>query len=445
MDSDVIEKIPIENIKEMSIQDIFSAVSSSNEGISSIEAKNRLDKFGFNEISEIKVNPFKKLLRYFWGPIPWMIEAAAIISAIISHWGDFSIILGLLILNAVVGFWQEHKAGNAIEVLKKKLALKSKVLRDGIWNEIPAKEIVVGDVIRVRLGDIIPADIKLVDGDYLSVDESSLTGESLPVEKHVSDMAYSGSIIHTGEMNGLVVATGMNTYFGKTAKLVQTSKTQSHFQKAVLKIGDYLMGFAIMLIVLTFMVALFRHEDVLQTLQFALVLLIASIPAALPAVLSVTMAVGSVILSKKQTIVSKLTAIEEMSGMDILFCDKTGTLTKGQLTVSEVKSFDNYSTEDILLFAALASREEDKDPIDMAIIQTAKDKKIYNSQNVKKYKTNSFKPFDPVSKRTEVTVDNYDINNKYSGRYENKKLRISKGAPQVILSLCSNKEKFNQK
>lgn len=439
-----IKDMSVEEMKEMSVEDTFSFLSSSTNGLSSSEAKSRLDKFGFNEIPEKKINPYKKFLLYFWGPIPWMIEAAAIISAFISHWGDFWIIVGLLILNGAVGFWQEHKAGNAIALLKQRLALKTRVFRDGKWIEISAKDLVIGDVIRVRLGDIVPADIKLIDGNYLFIDESILTGESLPVEKHVSDLAYSGSVIQTGEMNAIVVTTGIDTYFGKTVKLVEKAKTQSHFQKAVLKIGDYLIGFAIALVVLIFLVTLFRHEDLLQTLQFALVLLIAAIPAALPAVLSVTMAVGSTILAKKkQTIVSKLTAIEEMSGMDILFCDKTGTLTKGEITVSEIKTFDkNYTDNDIILFAALASREENKDPIDMAIIQTAKDKNIFNIQDFAKYKTSSFKPFDPVSKRTEITIEDYKNGNTlYNRGYKNIKLKISKGAPQVILSLLTNKKK----
>ena len=224
------EILTSEAAKKASIDDLFQRLSSSEKGLTTSEAQSRLEQYGYNEIAEKKVNPLLKLLSYFWGPIPWMIEVAAILSAVVHHWEDFWIIFALLMLNAVVGFWQEHKAGNAIEALKQKLALRARVLRDGKWTEVEARDLVPGDMVRVRLGVIIPADLKLTEGDYLLTDESALTGESLPVEKHVSDVAFSGSIARQGEMNGLVVATGMTTYFGKTAKLVEEAKTQSHFQ-----------------------------------------------------------------------------------------------------------------------------------------------------------------------------------------------------------------------
>lgn len=330
-------------------------------------------------------------------------------------------------LNVTVGFWQEYKADNAIELLKQKLALKARVLRDSKWLEVPALEIVPGDVIRLRLGDIFPADVKLINGDYLLVDESALTGESLPVEKHVLDVGYSGSVIRQGEMDALVVGTGMSTYFGKTAKLVEEAKTQSHFQKAVIKIGDYLIAFALMLIALVFIVILFRHESVLEFFQFALVLLVAAIPAALPAVLSVSMAVGAISLSKEGAIVSKLAAVEEMAGMDILCSDKTGTITKNELALTEISPFDDFSEQDVLLFASLASREEDKDPIDNAIIARARNIKDF-SKLLDRYKIIAFKPFDPVSKRTEATVKDTDGN----------RFAVTKGAPQVISSLANS-------
>ena len=358
-----------------------------------------------------------------------MIEIASILSAVIHHWDDFWIIFALLLLNAIVGFWQEHKADNAIELLKQKLALKAKVLRDREWVEIAARELVPGDIVRVLLGDIIPADIKLIEGNYLSVDESALTGESLPVEKHIVDIGYSGSIIRQGEMNALVVATGMNTYFGKTAKLVTEAKTQSHFQKAVIKIGDYLIFLAIALVSVIFLVALFRHESILQTLQFALVLTVAAIPVALPAVLTVTMAVGAIALSKKKAIVSKLASIEEMAGMDILCSDKTGTITKNELTLAKVEPFKGFTSSEVLLFATLASREEDQDPIDNAIINKAKSLQAL-AKTIGTYKVKEFKPFDPVIKRTEATISDAD----------NINFKVTKGAPQVILALVTNKE-----
>lgn len=417
-----------EEVQKMSKEELFLKLNTSAQGLSNDEATKRLNEFGPNEISEKKTNPILKFLNYFWGPIPWMIEVAAILSAIIKHWEDFWIIFVLLLLNAIVGFWQEFKADDAINLLKKKLALIARTFRDGKWGEIAARDLVPGDLVRLRLGDIVPADIKLITGDYLTIDESALTGESLPVEKHQSDIAYSGSIIRQGEMDGLVVATAESTFFGQTAKLVAEAKTISHFQKAVIKIGHYLIILAVFMIAIIFMVSFFRHESFLDTLQFALVLTIAAIPVALPAVLSVTMAVGASALAKKKAIVSRLVAIEEMAGMDILCSDKTGTITKNELTVSDVKAFGDNNPDDILLFGALSSREEDKDPIDTAIISKAKSiKKV--SDRIDSFKIIDFKPFDPVIKRTEVTVIDPD----------NRTFNVTKGAPQVILSLLSEK------
>lgn len=356
-----------------------------------------------------------------------MIEIAAILSAAVHHWEDFIIISVLLLLNAAVGFWQEYKADNAIELLKQRLAPKARVLRDGMWNEIESRELVPGDIVRVRLGVIIPADIKLFEGDYLLADESALTGESLPVEKHVSDIAFSGSIARQGEMNGLVFAAGMETFFGRTAKLVEEAQTRSHFQKAVVKIGDYLIVLALALVALIFLVALFRHESLVETLQFALILTVAAIPAALPAVLSVTMAVGAMALAKKEAIVSKLVAIEEMAGMDILCSDKTGTITQNKITVGDVIPFEAFKEDDVLLFATLASREDDQDPIDDAILARLKDKgDITHSYG--NYKTVEFKSFDPISKRTIATIESNDTD----------RFKVAKGAPQAILSLVKD-------
>ena len=278
-----------DDVKDLSVADTLDKLSTSAGGLTREEAEKRLEEYGYNEITEKRVNPIVKFFGYFWGPIPWMIEIAATLSAVIQRWADFWIIALLLLVNAVIGFWHEHKAENAIELLKRRLSLNAKVLRDGKWEVVPARELVPGDIVRVRLGDIVPADIKLVSGDYVQVDESVLTGESLPVEKHVADVAYSGSIIKLGEMTAVVYATAMNTYFGKTAKLVEVAETESHFQKAVIKIGDYLIVLATFLVVLIFMVAMFRHESLRDTLLFALVLTVAAIPVALPAVLSVTM------------------------------------------------------------------------------------------------------------------------------------------------------------
>jgi H+-transporting ATPase len=423
-----------EEAKKADIDELLKKLAVDKKGLSSSEAEKRLQQYGPNEIQEKKANPLKKFLGYFWGPIPFMIEAAVIMSAAIQRWPDFGIIFMLLMVNAIVGFWQEHKAGNAIELLKQRLAIKARVLRDGKWQEMPAGELVPGDIARLRLGDIIPADVKLIDGDYLLTDESALTGESLPVEKHLSDVGYASSIVKQGEMSALVVNTGTRTFFGKTTTLVEEAKTQSHFQKAISKIGDYLIFLSIGLVIVIFLVSIFRGQNILEIIQFALILTVASIPAALPAVLSVTMAIGAIALAKKEAIVSKLVSIEEMAGMDVLCSDKTGTITKNALTLGGTKPYAEFSENDVLLFSALASREEDQDPIDKAILAKAKSTPDIAAK-MEQTKVTSFKPFDPVVKRTEATVQSEDGD----------QFKVTKGAPQAILALIEDKKSISDK
>jgi len=285
-----------DDLKSLPLAEIEKKLGSSPDGLSQSEAKERLTQYGPNEIEEKKTNAFLKLLSYFWGPIPWLIEVAVILSGVVRHWPDFFIILLLLVANAVVGFWEEREAGNAIEALKAKLAIKARVKRDGKWVNPAARELVPGDVIRLRLGDIVPADAPLLDGDPVEVDQSALTGESLPAERKSGDAVFSGSIIRQGEIGAMVYATGEKTYFGKTAQLVQEAHTVSHFQRAVLKIGNYLIILAVALVAVIITVAIFRGDPILSTLQFALVLTVAAIPVAMPTVLSVTMAVGARLL-----------------------------------------------------------------------------------------------------------------------------------------------------
>jgi H+-transporting ATPase len=395
----------------------------SDDGLSRAEARSRLSKYGYNELPEEKTNLLFKFFSYFWGPIPWMIEVAAILSAVVRHWEDFGIILALLLMNAGVGFWEEFQAGNAIAALKAKLALHARAKRDGLWQDVPARELVPGDLIRIGIGEIVPADARLLAGDPIEVDQSALTGESLPVDRKPGDAVYSGSIVKQGEADALAYGTGANTYFGKTAHLVETAHTVSHFQRAVLKIGDFLIFVALALVVLILAVALFRGDRMLTTLQFALVLTVAAVPVAMPAVLSVTMAVGARKLAQKQAIVTHLAAMEELAGIDVLCSDKTGTLTQNKLTLGDPFCVAGIAPREIILAAALASRADSQDAIDLAVVGGLKD-----AREIEPYRITHFQPFDPVHKRTEALVSGPDKS----------EFRVSKGAVQVILALVAD-------
>lgn len=414
-----------EDLKTLPMPELEKKLGTSPEGLTRDEVQKRLIEYGPNEIEEKKTNPFLKFLSYFWGPIPWMIEIAVILSGLVRHWPDFFIILLLLFANALVGFWEEHKAANAIAALKAQLAIKSRVKRGGSWSTAAARELVPGDVIRLRSGDIVPADARLLEGDPLEVDQSALTGESLPVTRNRSEPVFSGSIVRQGEIDALVYATGTNTYFGRTAQLVEEAHTVSHFQKAVLKIGNYLIILAAVIVAAIIATAIYRGDPLLTTLQFALVLTVAAIPVAMPTVLSVTMAVGARLLAKKQAIVSKLVSIEELAGVDILCADKTGTLTQNKLTLGAPFGVNNFSVEQVIINAALASRAENNDTIDLAVLGGVQDKKALND-----FQVLHFQPFDPVNKRTEATVQGTD----------GKQFKVTKGAPQVILALSANAE-----
>ena len=416
--------------EDESLEATLKRLETSIEGLGAGEARRRLERYGANALPEESASALLKFLSYFWGPIPWMIEVAAVLSALLQHWADLGIIGTLLLFNAVVGFWEERQAANAVEALKKQLAVRARVRRDGAWDEIDATRLVPGDVVRLRLGDIIPADVRFLDGDYLSVDQSALTGESLPVDKVRGDAGYSGSVARKGEMVAVVTATGGETYFGRTAKLVSAARSVSHFQRAVLTIGDYLIYLSLGLAAALILTMLFRGASVLTLFQFALILVVAAIPVAMPAVLSVTMAIGALSLAKMKAIVTRLDSIEEMAGMDVLCSDKTGTLTQNVLTLGEPEAYGEADPAAVVLAGALASRPEDRDAIDDAVIAG-----LPGAEALAGYRQDGFVPFDPVSKRTEAAVQGPD----------GARFAVTKGAPQVVLGLCEPGAELREK
>ena len=415
-----------DSLNDLPVPELFHRLNSSDAGLSQEEAQKRLDEYGYNEIEEKQINPLKKFFLYFWGPIPVMIIIAAILSGILQNWPDVGVIMILLIINAVVGFREEYQANNAVAALKKRLAINARIKRDGKWGSLPARELVPGDIIHLRIGDIIPADSRLLRGNPVQIDQSALTGESLPVEREQGDAVFSGSILKQGEIDALVYATGEKTFYGKTTELVKSAETRSHLQKAIIKIADYLLIIAATLAILIIGVAIARKESIIEVLQFVLVLTIAAVPVAMPAVLSVTMALGARVLAAKQAIVTKLAAVEEMAGIDVLCSDKTGTLTQSKLTPGEPYTVEGIKPEEVILSGGLASKEESQDPIDLAVLSGLEDASILQS-----YQVLDFKPFDPVHKLTESTVTGPD----------GKTFKVSKGAPQVILDLDPEKDK----
>jgi H+-transporting ATPase len=393
-------------------------------GLSEDDVRVRLQQYGYNEIEEKEEPLWHRVFRRFWGPIPWMIETAAALSAVVGKWDDFVIIAVMLLVNAGLDFFQEHRALNALKALKQRLTAEIIVLRDGAFKTVAARELVPGDIIRLRIGNIVPADVQLLQGDYLALDQSALTGESLPVNKKVDEVAYASTIVKQGEMLAVVVNTGANTNFHTVVSLVARASLEerSHFQKMVIRIGDFLILITIALVLLIVMVSLFRHENYLEIARFALVLTVAAIPVALPAVLSVTMAVGAINLARRQAIVSRLTAIEELAGVGIFCSDKTGTLTKNEMQVAEPVVFTGYDERDLFLVAALASKQENNDPIELPIFAYIEQKR--SDADWQAYHQTTFIPFDPVRKRTEATIEK-----------DGEHFVAMKGAAQVLLGM----------
>lgn len=389
-------------------------------GLSAAEAAERLRQYGPNEVPERRENRWLVFWRKFWAPVPWMLEVAIILTLVLGRQSDAVIIFFLLAFNAVVSFEQESRAENALAFLRQHLAINTRVRRDGEWRVRPARDLVPGDLIHLRVGDIVPADARLLDGD-LQLDQSALTGESLPVEASHQTAVYSGSIVQRGEATGEVTATGGKTYFGKTAQLVQSARTVTHLESIILNIVKYLVAIDILLVVALLFYAPLAGVPLLEVLPFALILLIASVPVALPATFTIAQAFGSLELSKRGVLVTRLSAIEEAASMDALCVDKTGTITLNELSVGAMRAYPPFAPSQPLEFAALASDAASQDAIDLAILRApAVSASAASDQRL------SFTPFDPATKRTEALVKRGDTN-----------LRVIKGMPQIVASLCA--------
>uniref|UniRef100_A0A453H3Q3 Plasma membrane ATPase n=1 Tax=Aegilops tauschii subsp. strangulata TaxID=200361 RepID=A0A453H3Q3_AEGTS len=424
------------------IDEVFENLRCSHQGLTSEQAQQRLQIFGPNKLEEKEESKFLKFLGFMWNPLSWVMEAAAIMAIALANgggkppdWQDFVGIITLLLINSTISFIEENNAGNAAAALMARLAPKAKVLRDGRWTEEEAAVLVPGDIVSIKLGDIIPADARLLDGDPLKIDQSALTGESLPATKGPGDGVYSGSTVKQGEIEAVVIATGVHTFFGKAAHLVDSTNQVGHFQQVLTAIGNFcICSIAVGMFIEIIVMYPIQHRAYRPGIDNLLVLLIGGIPIAMPTVLSVTMAIGSHRLSQQGAITKRMTAIEEMAGMDVLCSDKTGTLTLNKLSVDKnlIEVFEKGVTQDqVILMAARASRIENQDAIDTAIVGMLGDPKEARAgiQEI------HFLPFNPTDKRTALTYIDSD----------GKMYRVSKGAPEQILNLAYNKSEIAQK
>ncbi len=391
-------------------------------GLSEEEAKRKLAEYGYNEVPEKKTNLILRFATKFWGLTPWMLEFTVVMELILGKNLEAYVIIALLIFNAAVSFIQEEKASSAVDLLRQKLTVKARVKRGGEWVLLPAKELVNGDVVRLRAGDLVPADVQVAEGQ-VDVDQSALTGESLAIERKLGDLLYSGSTVRRGEITGIVSATGMKTYFGRTTELVQIAKPKTHIEETIAKVVRWLLIMVIASVALGMGLAWFRGIDLAEIAPLTVVLLVAAIPVALPTMFTISMALGSLELSRKGAIVTRLDAVEDAASMDVLCADKTGTITMNRLTLAEALPVGQHTKDEVVLYGALASREANQDPIDLAFISKAKEMHL----PVAGYDQVSFTPFDPVTRRTEALV-----------KIDNKRLYVVKGAVRTIMDLCKD-------
>jgi H+-transporting ATPase len=406
--------------RELSVAEALRALDTGAEGLTEAEAKNRSSIFGLNQVVEKRRSSIVDFLFRYWGPIPWLLELAIVLSIVLKHYLEAGIIFALLTTNTVIGQIQSRGSQRALEALKKRLAIKARVLRDGEWAIIEAREIVPGDIISVGLGDIVPADAKLISGD-LSIDQSILTGESLPIDVQQSAIIYSGSIVRRGEAKCVVVNTGGNTYFGKTAELVNIAKPKSHQEQIMLAIVRYMMFLGIGALVLVAAYAAVTGTGILTILAFAVIFLMGAVPVALPAVMTIVQSVGATELARKGVLVTRLDSIEDAASIDVLCLDKTGTITQNKLSVGDVVPFAGHTKEDVIIISSLASLGQGEDAIDAAVLDYAKEAKV----DLTYYEQISFTPFEPSTKRSEAMVST-----------EGKRFKAIKGASQTVLSLC---------
>ncbi len=414
-------KVP--DIAAASISGTLAALHANPEtGLTRAEVDVRRNEYGYNEVAPQEEHPLKKFLAKFWGLSAWMLELIMVLSAILAKYSDLAVVSALLILNAVLSFMQEHRAAGVIQTLRRRLQVSARVRRDAAWQVIPARELVLGDIVRVRAGDIIPADVKLLSG-LLSVDQSALTGESKDVEKAPGDVLPSGSVLRQGEGNGVVMLTGAKTYFGRTTDLVQRARPKLHIEAVVAKIVRWLFVIVGSLLAVVAVMSLIRGAPLLEMIPLMLVLLMSAVPVALPVMFTVSMAVGAKELAKHGVLVTRLSAAEDAATMDVLCVDKTGTITMNQLAVTAVVPLEHATEQDVLFAGALASQDANQDPIDLAFLAAAKERHIFDGVPV--VTPVSFAPFDAKSRRTEAIAEQ-------SGQ----RFRVIKGAVRTTAEIC---------